>query len=161
MFNKNIRSEDCKVDKKVIMEAVMHDGYFLRNVSKKYCNDIDVVMAAIKNKGLSLLFASQKLKNAEEVVYEAIKNNYYSFRFASKEIRNNLNFISKIYDLNPNIIKHVDKNLIMQHEFLQKLLKDFESKNSNQECNTLRIEKHRNKEMLQFINSNPILTRKI
>lgn len=160
MFDKNIRSENCQVDKKVIMEAVMHDGYFLRNISKKYCNDKDVVMAAIKNKGLSLLFASQKIQNNEEVVYEAVKNNYYSFRFASKEIRNNLEFINKIYDLNPNIIKYVDKNLIMQHKVLQKLLINFESKKSNQEGNTLQMEKHRNKEILQFVNSYPILTRK-
>ncbi|CAN1556906.1 Domain of unknown function DUF4116 [Flavobacteriaceae bacterium] len=161
MFCKNNFSGDFQDCKKTILESVKKDGYFLRNVKDEFSNNKEIVLAAVKNKGLSLLFASKKHQHDLEVVYEAVKNNYYSFRFASKEIRNNLQFINKIYDLSPNIIKYVDKNLIMQHKVLQKLLKDFESKKNNQEGNTLQMEKHRNKEILQFINSNSILTRKI
>ena len=130
-LNRNVMTQASRNSKKEILEAVKLDGYALRNASTLLCNDKEVVMAAIHHKGLSLLFASSILQDDKELVLVAIKSNSYSIKFASEALRNDLEFIYEAYNIYSNIIKYIDKKLIKQHKYLQKLLEDFESEKTS------------------------------
>ena len=125
-LNRNVITQASRNNKKEFLEAVKLDGYYLRFASSVLRNDRDVVMAAVSNKGLSLLFSN--LRNDKKIVLLAIKNNCFSIKFASSNLRKNVNFINQAYNINSNIIKYIDKELINQHKDLQKLLEEFESK---------------------------------
>ena len=124
-LNRNVMTQASRNNKKEFLEAVKLDGYYLRFASSVLRNDRDVVMAAVSNKGLSLLFSN--LRNDKKIVLLAIKNNCFSIKFASSNLRKNVNFIHQAYNINSNIIKYIDKELINQHKDLQKLLEEFES----------------------------------
>ena len=125
-LNRNVMTQASRNNKKEFLEAVKLDGYYLRFASSVLRNDRDVVMAAVSNKGLSLLFSN--LRNDKKIVLLAINNDYYAIKFASSNLRKNVNFIHQAYNINSNIIKYIDKELINQHKDLQKLLEEFESK---------------------------------
>jgi hypothetical protein len=125
-LNRNIITEASRNNKKEFLEAVKLDGYALRNASSLLRSDRDVVMAAVCNKGLSLLFSN--LRNDKKIVLLALNNDCYAIKFASSNLRQNVNFIHQAYNINSNIIKYIDKELINQHKDLQKLLEEFESK---------------------------------
>ena len=125
-LNRNVITQASRNNKKEFLEAVKLDGYYLRFASSVLRNDRDVVMAAVSNKGLSLLFSN--LRNDKKIVLLAINNDYYAIKFASSNLRKNVNFIHQAYNINSNIIKYIDKELINQHKDLQKLLEEFESK---------------------------------
>ena len=125
-LNRNVMTEASRNNKKEFLEAVKLDGYYLRFASSVLRSDRDVVIAAVCNKGLSLLFSN--LRNDKKIVLLAIKNNCFSIKFASSNLRQNVNFIHQAHNINSNIIKYIDKELINQHKDLQKLFEEFESK---------------------------------
>ena len=127
-LNRNVITQASRNNKKEFLEAVKLDGYYLRFASSVLRNDRDVVMASVCNKGNSLLFASSVLQDDKKLALKAIKNNCFSIKFASSNLRKNVNFINQAYNINSNIIKYIDKELINQHKDLQKLLEEFESK---------------------------------
>lgn len=77
----------------------------------------------------------------------AINDNYSFFKFASEVLRNDLDFIHEVYNLNSNIIKYIDYNLLKQHNDLQELFKD----HKNKESKTLDTKKQSNNDVPQSI----------
>jgi hypothetical protein len=59
----------------------------------------------------------------------AINDDYSFFKFASEVLRNDLDFIHEVYNLNSNIIKYIDYNLLKHIMICKNYLKIIKIKN--------------------------------
>ncbi len=85
---KNIRFDYFRDNKKVILEALIHQGTeILQSISKHLRDDKQFMIESINHDGGSLEFASQRLKNDFEVVLKSCQKNESFIIYASQEIK--------------------------------------------------------------------------
>ena len=73
-------SNNCRLDKQVVLEAVQQNGLALGDAPDRLRGDKQVVLAAVKQNGLAMQYAAAILTDDPEIALAAVQNNYLALQ---------------------------------------------------------------------------------
>ncbi|KAF0974609.1 hypothetical protein FDP41_006641 [Naegleria fowleri] len=72
---------------KIVMTAVINDGYALRFAPVEWRNNFEIVKAAVRSDGLALKYASKEMQDCLEIVMIALEQNIHAIDYVSSRLQ--------------------------------------------------------------------------
>lgn len=83
-----VSEEELSIERRIILQAVMQNGNFLRCASQSLRADPELVMAAVRKDGYALQFASRELREDRNIVLAAVRQNKRVLSLISRHFLN-------------------------------------------------------------------------